>query len=291
MKRRLLCLVLAAALAALTGCSLARPVREDAGADRWVGYYMVYQSQEEFTADPVSRRLSQEIVWGDWDEESRTLTFPKLTGSALLVLGREGDRITVPSVTEMSPGPVENAVSSTEEGDSYTVSGTVWWGAPLDAPADFDPLEDGGFWFSYPVYRTPAGAFYLDAHVTPCSYGSGGGPFRQGEYAYRDDGGKLRTDTLSMTVATRYAPRLTALRVAAFDKGNQLLGTTGLPLSEELSAVTVPTEAAWVAVEEESADGVKHTSYDLSQEGTALHQVILLDEDGRGWGVDLTIRR
>ena len=82
MKRRLLCLVLAAALAALTGCSLARPVREDAGADRWVGYYMVYQSQEEFTADPVSRRLSQEIVWGDWDEESRTLTFPKLTGSA-----------------------------------------------------------------------------------------------------------------------------------------------------------------------------------------------------------------
>ena len=207
------------------------------------------------------------------------------------MLGREGDRITVPSVTEMSPGPVENAVSSTEEGDSYTVSGTVWWGAPLDAPADFDPQEDGGFWFSYPVYRTPAGAFYLDAHVTPCSYGSGGGPFRQGEYAYRDDGGKLRTDTLSMTVATRYAPRLTALRVAAFDKDNQLLGTTGLPLSEELSAVTVPTEAAWVAVEEESADGVKHTSYDLSGEGTALHQVILLDEDGRGWGVDLTIRR
>ena len=284
MKRRLLCLVLAAALAALTGCSLARPVREDAGADRWVGYYMVYQSQEEFTADPVSRRLSQEIVWGDWDEESRTLTFPKLTGSALLVLGREGDRITVPSVTEMSPGPVESAVSSTEEGDSVTVSGTVWWGAPLDAPADFDPQEDGGFWFSYPVYRTPAGAFYLDADITPCSYGSGGGPFRQEEYTYRDEAGKLRTDTLSMTVAT-------ALRVVAFDKDNQVLSTTPLSLSEELPAVTVAPETAWVAVEEESADGVKHTSYDLSQEGTALHQVILLDEDGRGWGADLTIRR
>ena len=291
MKRRLLCLVLGAVLAALTGCSLARPVREDAGADRWVGYYMVYQSQEEFTADPVSRRLSQEIVWGDWDEESRALTFPKLTGSALLVLGREGDRITVPSVTEMSPGPVESAVSSTEEGDSVTVSGTVWWGAPLDAPADFDPQEDGGFWFSYPVYRTPAGAFYLDADITPCSYGSGGGPFRQGEYAYRDDEGKLRTDTLSMTVAARYTPRLTALRVVAFDKDNKVLSTTPLSLSKELPADTVPTETAWVAVEEESADGVKHTSYDLSQEGTALHQVILLDEDGRGWGVDLTIRR
>ena len=186
---------------------------------------------------------------------------------------------------------MESAVSSTEEGDSVTVSGTVWWGAPLDAPADFDPQEDGGFWFSYPVYRTPAGAFYLDADITPCSYGSGGGPFRQGEYAYRDDEGKLRTDTLSMTVAARYTPRLTALRVVAFDKDNQVLSTTPLSLSEELPAVTVAPETAWVAVEEESADGVKHTSYDLSQEGTALHQVILLDEDGRGWGVDLTIRR
>ena len=41
MKRRLLCLVLAAALAALTGCSLASPVREYGGADRGEGYYMV----------------------------------------------------------------------------------------------------------------------------------------------------------------------------------------------------------------------------------------------------------
>lgn len=291
MKRRLLCLVWAAALIALTGCALAQPVRAEAGADRWVGYYMVYQSREDFTADPASRRLSQEVLWGDWDEESRTLTFPGLAGSALLVLGREEERITVPSVTEMSPGPVENAVSSTEEGDSYTVSGTVWWGPPLDAPADFDPQEDGGFWFSYPVYRTPAGAFYLETDVTPCSCGSGGGPFRQGEYAYRDDGGKLRTDTLSMTVAARYTPRLTALRVAAFNKDDRLLGITDLPLSEELPVVTAGPEAAWVAVEEESADGVKHTSYDLSGEGTALHQVILLDQDGRGWGVDLTIRR
>ena len=94
-----------------------------------------------------------------------------------------------------------------------------------------------------------------------------------------------------MTVAARYTPRLTALRVVAFDKDNQVLSTTPLSLSEELPAVTVAPETAWVAVEEESADGVKDTSYDLSQEGTALHQVILLDEDGRGWGVDLTIRR
>ncbi len=46
MKRRLLCLVLASAMAVLTGCTLAKPVRESAGADRWVGYYMVYEPRD-----------------------------------------------------------------------------------------------------------------------------------------------------------------------------------------------------------------------------------------------------
>ena len=41
MKRRLLCLMPALVMALLTGCALAQPVRESAGADRWVGYYMV----------------------------------------------------------------------------------------------------------------------------------------------------------------------------------------------------------------------------------------------------------
>ena len=289
MKRRLLCLVLASAMAVLTGCALAQPVRESAGADRWVGYYMVYVPQDVMDAGSASDLRPQGIVWGEWDETTETITFPDMAGSALLIFGREDERITVPSVTEMSPGPEESRVSSSEQGDSFSVSGTVWWGPPLDAPADWDRQENSGGWLPCLVYRTPAGGFYLDADTPFYSFSSGGSVFHQSDYTYRDDGGTLRTDTLRMTVAMEYTPRLTALRVVEFDGNDQPLRTTDLPLSEDMPAVTAGPDAAWVAVEEESAEGVERTSYSLTEGEPVVHEVILLDEDGRGWGVDLTI--
>ena len=42
MRNKLLCLLLAAVLTALTGCSLARPEQEAAAEDRWIGLYVVY---------------------------------------------------------------------------------------------------------------------------------------------------------------------------------------------------------------------------------------------------------
>ena len=289
MKRRLLCLMPALVMALLTGCALAQPVRESAGADRWVGYYMVYVPQDVMDAGSASDLRPQGIVWGEWDETTETITFPDMAGSALLMFGREDERITVPSVTEMSPGPEESRVSSSEQGDSVSVSGTVWWGPPLDAPADWDREEDGGGWLPCRVYRTPAGGFYLDADTPFYSFSSGGSVFHQSDYTYRDDDGTLRTDTLRMTVAMEYTPRLTALRVVEFDGNDQPLRTTDLPLSEDMPAVTAGPDAAWVAVEEESAEGVERTSYSLTEGEPVVHEVILLDEDGRGWGVDLTI--
>ena len=291
MKRRLLCLMPALVMALLTGCALAQPVRESAGADRWVGYYMVYVPQDVMDAGSDSDLRPQGIVWGEWDETTETITFPDLAGSALLMFGREDERITVPSVSEMSPGPGKSWVSSSEQGDSFSVSGTVWWGPPLDAPSDWDKQEDGGGWLPCLVYRTPAGGFYLDADTPFYSFSSGGSVFHQSDYTYRDDDGTLRTDTLSMTVAMEYTPRLTALRVVEFDEDNRPLCTTDLPLSEELPSVTVGPDTAWVTVEEESAEGVQRTSYSLTEGEPVVHEVILLDENGRGWGVDLTIGR
>ena len=289
MKRRLLCLMLAAAMALLTGCALARPVRESAGADRWVGYYMVYEPRDVMASGEASDLRPHGIVWGEWDAAAQSLTFPDMAGSALLMFGREEERITVPRVTEMSTGPETSRVSSSEQGDSVSVSGAVWWGPPVDAPADWDREEAGGGWLPCLVYRTPAGGFYLDADTPFYSFASGGSVFHQSDYTYRDDDGALRTDTLRMTVAMRYTPRLTALRVVEFDGDDRPLRTTDLPLSEDLPAVTAGPDAAWVAVEEESAEGVQRTSYSLTKGEPVVHQVILLDEDGRGWGADLTI--
>ena len=289
MKRRLLCLMPALVMALLTGCALAQPVRESAGADRWVGYYMVYVPQDVMDAGSASDLRPQGIVWGEWDETTETITFPDMAGSALLIFGREDERITVPSVTEMSPGPEESRVSSSEQGDSFSVSGTVWWGPPVDAPADWDRQENSGGWLPCLVYRTPAGGFYLDADTPFYSFSSGGSVFHQSDYTYPDDDGTLRTDTLRMTVAMEYTPRLTALRVVEFDGNDQPLRTTDLPLSEDMPAVTAGPDATWVAVEEESAEGVERTSYSLTEGEPVVHEVILLDEDGGGWGVDLTI--
>ena len=290
MKRRMLCLVLASAMVVLTGCALAKPVRESAGADRWVGYYMVYEPRDTVGSDAGSHR-PRGIVWGEWDEAAGTITFPGLAGSALLVLGQEDEAVRMPSLTEMSSGPLMNQIGVSEQGHTYMASGTVWWGPPLDAPSDWDKQEDGGGWLPCLVYRTPAGGFYLDADAPFYSFSSGGSVFHQSDYTYRDDDGTLRTDTLSMTVAMEYTPRLTALRVVEFDEDNRPLRTTDLPLSEELPSVTVGPDTAWVTVEEESAEGVQRTSYSLTEGEPVVHEVILLDEDGRGWGVDLTIGR
>ena len=89
MKRRLLCLMPALVMALLTGCALARPVRESAGADRWVGYYMVYEPREAMDAGSASGLRPQGIVWGEWDETAQSLTFPDMAGWALLMFGRE----------------------------------------------------------------------------------------------------------------------------------------------------------------------------------------------------------
>lgn len=194
-----------------------------------------------------------------------------------------------PALPKCPRGPEESRVSSSEQGDSVSVSGTVWCGPPLDAPSDWDREEDGGGWLPCLVYRTPAGGFYLDADTSFYSFRSGGSVFHQSDYTYRDDDGTLRTDTLRMTVAMEYTPRLTALRVVEFDGNDQPLRTTDLPLSEDMPAVTAGPDAAWVAVEEESAEGVERTSYSLTEGEPVVHEVILLDEDGRGWGVDLTI--
>ena len=99
MKRRLLCLMPALVMALLTGCALAQPVRESAGADRWVGYYLVYVPQDVMDAGSDSDLRPQGIVWGEWDETTETITFPDLAGSALLMFGREDERITPKTYT------------------------------------------------------------------------------------------------------------------------------------------------------------------------------------------------
>lgn len=312
MRNKWLCLLLAAALTALTaGCSLARPEREAAQEDRWIGFYVVYNPpgsyDNSFSSNPNlvemgttsldtgeygALAIPREVLPGEEDPDTGDIVFPGLEGYSLFIRHKQEDSGYVTAIqSDMSPGEGQT-VHSSDEGTAESASGVIWWGPPLDAAADFDPNEDGyGIWHAYRVFETADGQVYLDGSGN--SYGGAGsdmGFSSDAAYTYTENG-ETRKDSISVSVSVKYTPRLTALRVVEFDEDNSVVKTTALPLTEELPLLTLESDTAFLVVEEESADGVKRTLYAAGDftDGAQYHEVILLDEAGRGHGVYLTM--
>lgn len=312
MRNKWLCLLLAAALTALTaGCSLARPEREAAQEDRWIGFYVVYNPPGSYdnifnsnpnlvemgttsldTGEYGALAIPREVLLGEEDPDTGDIVFPGLEGYSLFIRHKQEDSGYVTAIqSDMSPGEGQT-VHSSDEGTAESASGVIWWGPPLDAAADWDPNEDGyGIWHAYRVFETADGQVYLDG--TGNSYGAGGsdmGFSSDAAYTYTENG-ETRKDSISVSVSVKYTPRLTALRVVEFDGDNSVVKTTALPLTEELPLLTLESDTAFLVVEEESADGVKRTLYAAGDftDGAQYHEVILLDEAGRGHGVYLTM--
>lgn len=312
MRNKWLCLLLAAALTALTaGCSLARPEREAAQEDRWIGFYVVYNPpgsyDNSFSSNPNlvemgttsldtgeygALAIPREVLPGEEDPDTGDIVFPGLEGYSLFIRHKQEDSGYVTAIqSDMSPGEGQT-VHSSDEGTAESASGVIWWGPPLDAAADFDPNEDGyGIWHAYRVFETADGQVYLDGSGNSYSGGGSGMGFSSdAAYTYTENG-ETRKDSISVSVSVKYTPRLTALRVVEFDEDNSVVKTTALPLTEELPLLTLESDTAFLVVEEESADGVKRTLYAAGDftDGAQYHEVILLDEAGRGHGVYLTM--
>lgn len=312
MRNKWLCLLLAAALTALTaGCSLARPEREAAQEDRWIGFYVVYNPpgsyDNSFNSNPNlvemgtesldagtygSLTVPREVLLGEEDPDTGDIIFPGLEGYSLFIRHKQEDSGYVTAIqSDMSPGEGQT-VHSSDEGTAESASGVIWWGPPLDAAADWDPNEDGyGIWHAYRVFETADGQVYLDGSGNSYSGGGSGMGFSSdAAYTYTENG-ETRKDSISVSVSVKYTPRLTALRVVEFDEDNSVVKTTALPLTEELPLLTLESDTAFLVVEEESADGVKRTLYAAGDftDGAQYHEVILLDEAGRGHGVYLTM--
>lgn len=312
MRNKLLCLLLAAALTALTaGCSLARPEREAAQEDRWIGFYVVYNPpgsyDNSFSSNPNlvemgttsldtgeygALAIPREVLPGEEDPDTGNITFPDLTGYSLFIRHRQEDYGPVTQVvSNMSPGEEGTAINSSDQGTAETASGVIWWGPPLDAAADWDALEDAGIWHAYNVYETSDGQVYLDGSGNSYSGGGSGMGFSSdATYTYTENG-ESRTDSVSVSVSVKYTPRLTGVRVVEFGGDNSVVNITALPLTGELPALVPAADAAFLIVEEESAEGVKRTLYAAADwaEGPVYHEVVLLDEAGRGHGAYLAI--
>ena len=311
MRNKLLCLLLAAVLTALTGCSLAQPEQKTAFEDRWIGFYVVYNPPGSYdnifnsnpnlvemgttsldTGEYGALAIPREVLPGEEDPDTGDIVFPGLEGYSLFIRHKQEDSGYVTAIqSDMSPGEGQT-VHSSDEGTAESASGVIWWGPPLDAAADFDPdASPHSIWHGYNVYETSDGQVYLDG--TGNSYGgagSGMGFSSDAAYTYTENG-ETRKDSISVSVSVKYTPRLTALRVVEFDEDNSVVKTTALPLTEELPLLTLESDTAFLVVEEESADGVKRTLYAAGDftDGAQYHEVILLDEEGRGHGVYLTM--
>ena len=312
MRNKLLCLLLAAVLTALTGCSLAQPEQKTAFEDRWIGFYVVYSppgTYDTFSSNPNlvemgttsldtgeygALAIPREVLPGEEDPDTGNISFPGLDGYSLFIRHRQEDYGPVTQVvSNMSPSEEGTHITSADSGTAETASGVIWWGPPLDAAADWDPNEDGhGIWHAYRVYETADGqTVYLDGSGN--SYGGGGsgmGFSEDATYTYTENGESL-TDTISVSVWVSYTPRLTGLRVVEFAGDNSVVRTTDLPLAGDLPALIPTADTAFLVVEEESAEEVKRTLYPASDwaDGAVSHEVVLLDQEGCGHGVYLTI--
>ena len=311
MKNKWLCLLLAAVLTALAGCSLARPERETAAEDRWIGFYVVYNppgTYDTFSSNPHLTEMGttsldtgeygtlafpREVLLGVEDPDTGDLTFPGLTGYSLFIRHKQEDYGPVTQVvSNMSPGEEGTTLNSSDQGTAETASGVIWWGPPLDAPADWDPNGSPHCtWHAYRVFETADGqTVYLDGSGNSYSGGGNMGFSEDAAYTYTENGESL-TDSVSVSVSVKYTPRLTALRVVEFGDDNTVVNTTEVPLTEDLPALVPTADTAFLIVEEESGEGVKRTLYPASDwaEGATYHEVVLLDQEGRGRGAYLAI--
>lgn len=310
MRNKLLCLLLAAVLTALTGCSLAQPEQKTAFEDRWIGFYVVYNppgAYNNFSSSPNLVEMGttsldtgeygaltfpREVLLGVEDPDTGNITFPDLEGYSLFIRHRQDEYGPVTqTVSDMSPGEEGTHITSSDQGTAETADGVIWWGPPLDAPADWDSYADAGIWHAYNVYETADGQVYLDGSSNSYSGGGSGMGFSSdATYTYTENG-ESRTDSVSISVSVKYTPRLTALRVVEFGGDNKVVNTTDLPLTEGLPALVPTEDTAFLIVEEESAEGVKRTLYARSDfaEEPVYHEVVLLDDEGCGHGVYLTI--
>lgn len=307
MKRKLI--VLAAALLAvllladLTGGSLAQP---EAGEDRFAGLFLVYDAagsgRHPFNDNPNltaagSQTLDTEygvfsiprnILVGQKTGDGQYI-FPGVDGLCLFLIHGEMDDGSPYTEVVSDMSDCENHVTHTDTETLYECSGTAYLGPPLDAGPDWDQYDLGVLNY-YRVYEAPDGTVYLD----------GGGNSSSGLCTYWEDhtssttgGSEASSETIKVTVHVEYAPRLEKLTVSQFDGNNALLQSDELALRYDMPEVACLPETAWVLVEEQSADGTARSLYNAPREGgepSAVHTVVLLDDDGFGRTAALNIR-
>ena len=248
MKSKIFCLALVLSLC-LSGCSLARPEKEEDYEDVFCGFYAVAEQMDtegqirsDFYDNPAlevygseSMKLDgignvafdREVLFGVTDEAGN-VTFPGMKkGYRLLLYTYNENGYPVSAVqSDMGPGEEGTQIKHTDEGAYMSASGVIYVGPPLGAGPDWSEQDTGTIWTLYRVYQTRDGRFYMDGSGN--SYGGAGGMTVNEDQTYRStrNGETEEETTVSITVEVRQVERLEQLTVYQYG-GDGALGGGG----------------------------------------------------------------
>ncbi len=284
------------------GGKLARPEREGAEEDKFIGFQLVFEaimdrplSDEERsywveygeetldTGSFGSFSIPRKILIGRYDEETGKYVFPGKEGVNCFLTTRIGE-----NGEPVYTGYTDLADAQVKVGDQEnSLSGTVYMGDM--APGHQSP-EYGYSMTAYRVYQMKDGTVYLD--------GSGNGYAGEGdmtastEESYTETvNGEERTTSLKVSFTVEWVERVNEVSVTWFDGEDRPLESRTLTLEEVGEGLTLerPQGAQWALVAETDENGaVRRTCHTLGEEGVS-HRLVRLDERGMGTLTYLTL--
>lgn len=303
----LLACFLAALAASTSGSRLARPEREDPGADQFIGFHMVLEKMpKEGEEIPVDQ--SHWVEYGT--EEMKTEDFGTLSFPKKILIGRftddpHGQDYEFPGLPglncflaeeELEEGGTQYAGTSGLAGphikvgdEEESISGTVYFGPPLD-DRNWNTNEFDYCWTAYQVYQMEDGTVYLDGSGN--SYGGMGGfTTKVTDTQTKTADGEEEIFSFTAEVTMESVERVTELEVRWYGE-EELLDRRTLTMEEVGEGLSLerPQGAVWALVTQRDRTGdTERSVYTLGTEAGASHHLVQLDERGMGRVVYLNL--
>ena len=298
---------LAALAASASGSRLARPEREDPGEDRFIGFHMVLEKMpKEGEEIPVDQ--SQWVEYGTERlavEGLGTLPFPRMILIGSFTDDPSGQDYEFPGLPglncflaeeELEGGGTRYAGTSgladahiKVGGEEESISGTVYFGPPLDDRNWNTENYDYG-WTAYRVYQMEDGTVYLDGGGN--SYGGMGGfTTKVTDTQTKTADGEEEIFSFTAEVTMESVERVTELEVRWYGE-EELLDRRTLTMEEVGEGLSLerPQGAVWALVTQRDRTGdTERSVYTLGTEAGASHQLVRLDERGMGRVVYLNL--
>lgn len=275
---------------------LAKPEQERPGEDRMVGYYLLPDElvpPDWGTAEGGWEQYPSDIPYAPTDVGGNLILkaqqskdgeyyFPGVEGRRFFLVWEEElvDGQTDTSVrlcSDLAQG--DYIVGVTDQGQSYTVSGTLYYTSPLAQ------IQEQS-WCPYPVFQRPDGTIYL---VNSGSHFQGAGAVNFTNTQTETRNGKvIREETVNVTVHFSYVPPLEQVTVTQFTASHQPIQSQTISAQQVLAGeatweLSWAEDAAYALVTEQATDGTfvynamtpseeraTHTSYFPTDGGLTL---------------------